>query len=149
GRAVPIVLLATLGLTALHLWVTRDIKWLPTGPPDQYAYLGNARWLSGDPHLHLLPKSAYYTFGGSLFLVPVYWIFDDPERITRGVLVVNALLMGGLFPLLYLLCRTVLNTRRNTAVLAAGVGALVPATMWNTSVALSDTLILPSCIPPV
>jgi hypothetical protein len=146
---VSVVLLATVGLIGLHLWTTRDIRWLAPGPPDQYAYLGNARWLSGDPHLYLLPESAYYGFGYSLFLVPVYWLFDDPESITRGVLVVNALLMASMLPLLYLLCRTVLHARRNVALLAAGVGAVVPAAFWNTSRALAENLILPLCIATV
>jgi hypothetical protein len=105
--------------------------------------LANARWLSGDPHHHLLPELAYYGFGYSLFLVPGFWLFDDPELITRAVLVANALLMATLLPLLYLYCRRILDMAMPMAMAAAVVGAVVPATFYDTSLAIAENLILP------
>lgn len=143
GHPAPILLVMTVALAGLHVWVTSEITFLARNPADQFGYLANARWLSGDPNDHLLPELAYYGFGYSLFLVPAFWLFDDPELLTRAILVVNALLMATLVPLLYLYCRRILDTARPTAMAAAVVGAVVPATFYDTSLALAENLILP------
>ncbi|MEO6317305.1 MAG: hypothetical protein ABIP36_00840 [Acidimicrobiales bacterium] len=123
--------------------MTRDIDFFARNPNDQYGYLGNARWLSGDPRHHLLPQMAYYGFGYSLLLVPAFWLFDGPGPITHAVLAVNAVLGAALFPLLYLFCRHTLRHAPRHALLAAGVGALSPAALFNPSLALAENLILP------
>ncbi len=149
ARPGPIVGVITAIMAGLHVWSTREITFLARNPADQYGYLANARWLSGDPHELLLPELAYYGFGYSLALVPVFWLFDDPEPLTRAILVVNALLMASLVPLLYLFCRRILDAKPFTAVAAAVVGATVPATFFDTSLALAENLVLPLSVASV
>jgi len=149
GRSGRAVAAATVALAGLHLWVTSRFTLLARSPADQFGYLANARWLSGHPHPHLLPELAYYGFGYSLFLVPAFWLFDDPALVTRAVLVVNAALMASLVPLLYAWCRQILDVAPTTALAAAVVGAMVPAPFYDASLALAENLILPLSVASV
>jgi len=136
-------------LTCLHLWISRDFPLAQTMPRDQWGYLGNARWLSGDPHDWVLPEFPYFTYGYSLALVPALWLFEDPEQVFLAIRVTNALLAASVLPLLYLFCRRVLAQAPWPALVAGACGALVPPLVAHSSSVLAENLVLPLAIATV
>ena len=115
----------------------------PSVVPDEAGYLGNARWLSGTSPTWIMGEAPYYGFGYSLVLAPLFAVFHDPYTLYRAVIVVNAVLVTSLFPLLYVWCRRLLGATERAALVAALVGALVPAATAYTAVALAEVVVLP------
>ncbi|MBA3302771.1 MAG: hypothetical protein H0U26_02725 [Acidimicrobiia bacterium] len=140
-RTSTYLLAGTALLAVLHTWITSDVP----GPTifDETGYLGNARWLSGDPRIWHMGYAPYYGFGWSLVVAPLFWFIDQPDRLFRAVQLVNAVLAASLLPLLFLLCRRVLSARPAVALAAAAVGASVPAVTFNAGHALTENLVLP------
>ncbi|HXH58048.1 hypothetical protein [Iamia sp.] len=136
------MVLATGVAFALHVWLSSRIPG-PSVILDEAGYLGNARWLAGEGPTFGMPVSPSYGFGYSLLLAPLHWIFDDPAHLWRSILVLNAALLSALVPLLAALGRRVLGLGARDAVLAAVVGALVPAATGTGVSALSENLALP------
>lgn len=142
-RRLLLILLATLGVGGLHLWLGRQLVLPASGPRDQWGYVGNARRLSGDLHVWVLPRFPYFTFGYSLALVPAVRLFHDPHRLFVAIKVTNAVLAASMLPLLYLFCRRVLGRMPGPAFGAAVMGALVPPLLAHSSSILAENLVLP------
>lgn len=142
-RRRVVIVFSTAALVVFHLWISRDLTLPPDGPPDQWGYLGSARWLSGDPHDWILPRFPYFTYGYSLVLVPAVRLFQDPEDLFLAIRVTNAVLAAAVLPLLHLFCRQVLGSRPGPALAAAAVGALVPPLVAHSSSILAENLVLP------
>jgi hypothetical protein len=74
---------------------------------DEVGYLGNARYLSGVAHMPDMRGTGFYHFGYSLFLLPAFWLFAEPEWVYRAAIATNALLVSALyFPLRFILVST-------------------------------------------
>lgn len=148
-RRRTVLAVGVVALTCLHLWISRDFTLAQTIPRDQWGYLGNARWLSGDPHDWVLPEFPYFTYGYSLVLVPALWLFEDPEQLFLAIRVTNALLAASVLPLLYLFCRRVLARPPRPALVAGACGALVPPLVAHSASILAENLVLPLAIATV
>ena len=147
-RELALVVVATVVLLALHLWLTWNQRH-PGAGSDQFGYLGSARWLSGDSRTYLLPNFPYYPLGYPLVLTPAFWVFREAEDLFRSVVVLNAVLASGLFPLLYGFGRVLLQAGRAVAGAAAMVGALVPAVTTYGAYALAENLVFPLVVATV
>ena len=134
GTTGLVLVVGSVLLLALHVFLVRDVS-VPSVVPDEAGYLGNARWLSGTSPTWIMGEAPYYGFGYSLVLAPLFAVFHDPYTLYRAVIVVNALLVTSLFPLLYVFCRRLLGATERVALVAALVGALVPAATAYTAVA--------------
>ncbi len=112
----------------------------PLALPDEAGYLLDARVLS-----HGLPADMsgwpLYRGGYPLLVTPVYWLTRDPRSIYRGVLVVNAVLNAGVFPLTYLFARRVSRVSRSVAFPLAFAVALLPGVVFYSEWALSDAVL--------
>ena len=146
-RTGTYLLAGTTLLLALHVWITSDVPGLTIF--DETGYLGNARWLSGDDHIWHMGYAPYYGFGWSLLVAPLFWFIEGPDRLFRGVQLVNALLAASLFPLLFVLCRRLFASGRAVSLAAALVGSAVPAVAFNAGHALTENLVLPLAVATV
>ena len=140
-RQRALVAAGTVALFAFHLWSTRHV----TGPSvvfDESGYLGSARWLAGGARWDM-PTSPAYAIGYPVLLAPVMAAFHAADDQWRAVMVLNAALLASLFPWLVHVFGRVVGARRNVAMLAAGVGALVPCVVAAGASAIAENLVLP------
>ena len=84
-------------LVPLFFWFHNRIYTGPAYLADEIGYLANASFLGG----HWVDGASSYHAGYSIFITPVFWLFDRPSEIWRGAMVVNAVLWSGSFFLLH------------------------------------------------
>lgn len=72
----------------------------PTVINDEFGYLGNAAYFAGYSWKSILSDVPYYSYGYSLFLIPLYIMFDNGVNIYYGVYVINIMCMLGSFLLI-------------------------------------------------
>jgi hypothetical protein len=100
-----------------------------TGPtvPDEFGYVGQARWLAGGEPMAMGPMP-YYHVGYALLLVPAAWLSgDDPVLFWRLILATNALIGAALVPLLFVLLRGLFRVPGTVAVAAAFLTSCYPS----------------------
>ena len=110
--------------------------------PDEPAQLGIARFLGAGVRWNMHNHSTWRPGYGTL-LAPTWWFTDDPTTVYRTALVLNALLGGVSYLLLYALVRRL--TRLGT-LLCAGISllaALAPAVLFTTDFVWSEALLQP------
>lgn len=144
GERVPpaVVLAATAAVALVHVWVSSRVG-QPSVVFDEPGYLGNARWLAGAGSGWEMPWSPRYAVGYPLVVAPLTRLFPDPDAQWRAVQVLNAALLATVLPALYLVGRKVLLAPARVALLAATVGALVPAVLAAGVSAIAENLVLP------
>jgi hypothetical protein len=125
SRATLLLLAAT--LLALGIRLVAGLG--QTGPsvPDEFGYLGQARWLAGGEPMALGPMP-YYHVGYALLLVPAAWLgADDPILFWKLVVVTNAFIGAALVPLLTVLLGRLFRVSAPAAVVAAFVASCYPS----------------------
>ena len=143
-RRLPVLAVAalTLAVFGLHLFHSLRLGG-PTVSFDETGYLGNARWLSGSPDRWEMPTSPTYAIGYPLVLAPLLALVDAVGAQWRAVTVVNSALLASMVPLGYHAVRTVFDAPRRAALVAAGVAAVVPASVAAAPSAIAENLVLP------
>lgn len=68
---------------------------------DEYGYWGNAAYLAGLNWSDTVSKIPYYSYGYSLLLVPLFWIFKNTINMYRGAIVLNGIMLSVSFLLCY------------------------------------------------
>jgi hypothetical protein len=132
----PCVLLA---LLHVGLALTRD---RPLVFADEAGYLGNARFLAGGLPIKLY-RSAAYSPGYSLLLVPFYWLGLSPARTYQAILILNGLLASTQYISLVYWMRRVLGERSPYAYAIAFVTSLYPAFLVQPLLAMSESAVVP------
>lgn len=138
ARTTALVALVVTGaLFAFHLWLSSSMDAALLS--DGMAYLANARWLGGAGGETWMGRTGFYNAGYSAVLAPLFFFMDDPRRIFRGVLVVNAVLATLAFPVYWSLAKRIGLTR--WLAMAAGlVAAMYPSVLLQASIEWSDNL---------
>ena len=125
GTTGVVVVVGSVLLLALHVFLVRDVS-VPSVVPDEAGYLGNARWLSGTSPTGSWARRRTTASG-------TRWCWRRSSRYPRPVHALSGRdrrqRSAGhvLFPLLYVFCRRLLGATERVALVAALVGALVPA----------------------
>jgi hypothetical protein len=137
GLALPYVLLVTIHVACG--WPFQQ----PRIFADELGYLGHARYLSGTGVFPNMGATTYYHFGYALFLLPAFWLFDDPYQTYRAIVVTNSFLISLLyFPLRYVLHGAV-GAPRNLASAIAFVTCLYPAFLLQSNYAWAENALIP------
>lgn len=138
ARTTAVVgLVVTGALFAFHLWLSSSMDGALLS--DGMAYLANARWLGGAGGETWMGRTGFYNAGYSAVLAPLFFVLDDPGRIFRGVLVVNAVLATLAFPVYWALAKRIGLTRW-LALVAGLVAAVYPSVLLQASIEWSDNL---------
>ena len=64
---------------------------------DEFGYFSNAAYFAGLDWSSAVNHIAYYSYGYSLLLTPLFWIFDTSAVIYKAAIVLNVLLIGGCY----------------------------------------------------
>ena len=110
---------------------------------DEAGYLANAGYLSGAAHMPTFYGSHSYPFGYSLFLIPVYWLFDNPYSVYKASLGIGVLLMSTLYVSLYYVLTHLLGNSPRLAMLAAFITCLFPPLLLRSNFAWAETAYVP------
>jgi len=110
--------------------------------PDEAGYMGNARFLAsgfGLPNI----ENMYYP-GYSLFLVPVFWIFDNQLLAYRASLIVNSLLLSTLCIAIYFLTKELYpHAKESMRLLVTVTVGFYPPFLLYQHVAMSESAYIP------
>lgn len=117
-----------------------------TALEDEFGYWGNAAYLAGLDWSDAISNIPYYSYGYSLLLVPLFWIFDNPVHMYRAAVVLNGLLLSASFLLCYDLARKLMSTANRYVLIAiAFLISMYPAYLAYSSVALAECLLIFTC----
>ncbi len=68
---------------------------------DEFGYWGNAAYFVGLDWSTIVSEIPYYSYGYSLVLVPLFWIFEEPTYIYKAAVVLNGIFLCVGFLLCY------------------------------------------------
>jgi hypothetical protein len=131
-----------LSLVAIHLISGLQMK-QPLILMDELGYLGNARYLAGAAHLPDMWQAQFYHFGYSLFLLPAFWLLNEPVLIYKVAIFTNALLASSLFFPLYFILSSIVRVHERTARWVAFACCLYPPVILYSNFAWSENAFIP------
>lgn len=123
-------------LGAILTWILgRNISGLCTvwELGDEAGYLGNAAYFAGYDWRGMLSNiHAYYAYGYSLFLIPVFWFADTGVQAIQGACIVNIIFVLGIY-LIQICIMEKICKYKNRAVLAviSFIASLYPYIVSN------------------
>ena len=130
-------------VTALHAVVGSWVAMLTPGPllvSDDLAYLGMARTLAGQGAAPLADQPPYGVLYSAL-LAPGWALGLDESSMLIWARVLNGLLGAALVPVLYLVVRRLTGATHRWSLVAAVVGASLPAHMSTASIVWTERLL--------
>lgn len=119
--------------------------------PDEFGYWACAGKLLGCDWSGAVSLGYYYSFGYSLILAPVLWIFQDSVAAYRAAIAVNVLLQCGAAALLWniyrrlyvqehLHCGTDVSDQQRQAMVAVGIAVFYPAWSFYAQTTMAEAL---------
>ena len=140
-----ILLLAAALVLLIHTIHIRDIG-IFTVLDDEFGYWGNAAYLAGLDWSDTVSKIRYYSYGYSLMLVPLFWIFDDPTHMYKAALFLNGIMSS----ISFLLCYDIAKKLKKDAniYILMGISFLIsmyPSYIVYSSVELCECLLVLIC----
>jgi len=141
GRWVAIaVIVGYLLQVGWRVWLSRHLD-VPAAHADEDGYLVAARVLAGGAGGQTTDNQTFLRMGYPMLISPVYWFTNDAFVVYRSVLVINAVINALVFPLLYLYARRVLVLSPRVALGAAFVAGAMPAVVFYSQFALTDSVL--------
>ena len=115
----------------------------PLTMADEAGYLANARYLAGVAPMPTFYGAHYYPFGLSLFLVPAFWLFDNPHHIYTASLAIGTLLVSTHYVSLYYVLKALLGVSARLALIAALIVSLYPPILLRSNFAWAEVAYVP------
>jgi hypothetical protein len=142
GRRYTALLLVAIfaTLVGFRLFLARGME-VPTLYSDEMGYFANARFMAGQGGPLFAPRSPSVSFGYSLLITPLYWLFDEPLEVFRWALRVNAVIASAHLFVLYVLARSLVGLARRGAVWAAALASLYPPLLVHSNFAWSENVL--------
>lgn len=104
-----LIFLLTLLVFILHVLYTKQMGIMYV-LDDEYGYWGNAAYFAGYDWSATVSKIPYYSFGYSLILTPLFWIFDSTISMYKAAIVLNGIMVSSSFLLSYRIAKKLANT---------------------------------------
>ena len=95
------------------------------------------------PHMPTFHGAHSYPFGYSLFLIPVFWLLDNPYTVYKASLGIGVLLMSTLYVSLYYVLTHLLGNSPRLAMLAAFITCLSPPLLLRSNFAWAEIAYVP------
>ncbi|MEL7606902.1 MAG: hypothetical protein AAGU39_12730 [Sedimentibacter saalensis] len=110
---------------------------------DEYGYCGNAAYLSGLNWSDTVSKIPYYSFGYSLLLVPLFWIFDNTIYMYRAAIFLNGIMICASFLLCYNISRKLMdNVNKYILLIISLLISMYPTYITYANIAWSECLLM-------
>ncbi len=110
--------------------------------PDEFGYWASAAKAVGYDWSEVASMGSYYSFGYSLILVPVLFVFRGGVMAYRAAVFINALLMcAGVFALKGITDRLFCNTDPVRASLYSGIAVLYPVWIFYMQMTMTEALL--------
>lgn len=113
---------------------------------DEFGYWGNAAYLAGLDWSDAVSEIPYYSYGYSLLLVPLFWIFDNPVYMYKAAIVLNGILLSISFLLCYDIAKKLI--KGTNSYIFMGIAFLIsmyPSYIVYSSIAWCECLLILSC----
>lgn len=133
-----VILLPYLLLVVVHILMTIPMR-VPVVWPDEYGYLFYARYIAGLFLTTPLPKVEFIgTFGYSLLIAPIYWLFQDNFTTYKAILIFNSFLSSSLYIAIFLFIKYFFKGDNKNAFWTALLTSFYPAYMLQSNIAYTD-----------
>lgn len=110
---------------------------------DEFGYWGNAAYLAGLDWSDAVSKIPYYSYGYSLLLVPLFWIFDNPVHMYKAAIILNGIMLSLSFLLCYDIAKKLANTVNHYILIALSLlVSMFPAYITYSSIAWCECLLI-------
>lgn len=96
SREKIVIVIECIIIVCLSL-VSFDKIGFPSVINDEFGYLGNAAYFAGYGWESVLSDVPYYSYGYSIFLTPLYWLFDSGITVYYGASIINSFSLVGAF----------------------------------------------------
>ncbi|SBV30109.1 hypothetical protein [Micromonospora krabiensis] len=137
---VVLLVLGWLAGVAWRVWLSRTVQ-MPIAHTDEDSYLNAARVFAGGPGGYSSENSVLRRAGYQLLISPAF-LGDHTFTTSYGLVrLINAMVNAALLPLAYLLGTRVLRVPRWPALGIAAVAATMPATVFYSLFALTDSVL--------
>lgn len=122
------------------LWNIRNTRG-PIVVPDEIGYWASAAFLAGRNWAGVMQMVPYYSYGYGIFLAPLF-IIADPTWRYRGAVVLNAILIWGIFLLIFLICKKLFKQTKTTYLLFLAFAVSVYSSyIFNAQLANVETVV--------
>lgn len=128
-------------LFGLYTWHINDL-YLPFVLDDEFGYWSIAAYFTGYDWSSTTSHIYYYSYGYSLLLTPLFWLFSDPVIMYRAAIVINAALLSFVFVLAYKVGRHLFPNSDKYIILATSFCVSVyTSNIVYSSIAWSESLL--------
>ena len=113
---------------------------------DEFGYWGIAAYLAGFDWSDAVSKIPYYSYGYSMLLVPLFWIFDNPMHIYKAAIFLNGIMLSACFLLCYDIAKKL--SRETNSYILMGFALLIsmyPTYVAYSNIAWSECLLIFTC----
>ncbi len=115
--------------------------------PDEFGYWASAAQMLGWDWTDTVALGSYYSYGYSLLLAPILWIFRDSVAAYRGAVALNMLLQCGAVGILWTIFERLspaenAEEKRMQAVLAVGVAVFYPPWLFYMQMTMTEALLM-------
>lgn len=142
GKELKILISLTLLVFIIHIWHVRELN-IFTVLDDEFGYWGIAAYFAGFDWSDAISKIPYYSYGYSLLLVPLLWMFDDPTHMYKAAIIINGILVSGCFLLCYDIAKKL--AKQTDRFLLMGIAFLIsmyPAYIAYSNIAWAECLLI-------
>lgn len=110
---------------------------------DEFGYWSNAAYLAGYDWSNATSYISYYSYGYSILLLPLFWIFDNPIYMYRTAIVINAILVSVNYFICYDISKKLAkNVDKYILMCISFVVSMYPSYIIQTNVAWSEILLV-------
>ncbi len=110
--------------------------------PDEFAYWSYAAWAAGYDWSDITSLGAYFSYGYSLILTPVFMLCGDAVTAYRVAVSLNCLLLLASYALLVSTVRRLLPDRNMPVPLFAAFAILVPWNLFYAQMTMTESLLV-------
>ena len=110
--------------------------------PDEFGYWSVAAAILGYDWSSITGLGPYYSYGYSVLLTPILFLFQDPIITYRMAIVLNLLLQCASFWVLYLILKELFpDAKKTTLHLVVAIGVLYPAWSFYTQTTMTEAVL--------
>jgi len=142
GKETKILVFLALFVFMVHVWHVTEIG-IFSVLDDEFGYWGIAAYFAGLDWSDAISEIPYYSYGYSLLLIPLFWIFDNPVYMYKAGIILNGILISSSFLLCYDMAKKLLKNVNMYILMGISFAiAMYPAYLAYSSIAWPECLLI-------